>query len=273
MSEYRDIGLFTGGSGFEGAIGKIGRARFQLKDLNERFRKFTESHPYRVIEKFELSPGEDMGDYTFTIKLPRVPNREWGVLIGEIVHNLRSALEQTAYAASSKPSRDTGFPICKTKEQWDKWSSAMVFGIPKKAVTIIKQAQPYHWGEDAGLHELWLLERMWNHDKHRLLHTTRLVFGRQPQFVKVRDVAEILGTTVALEDDAEVVHVFIRRAGPNPKLKPHGKLSAGIAFAEGVERAPRLEGLHVIAVLEKALRGVAWAVGSIEAACQPASRP
>jgi hypothetical protein len=142
LNAYRDLGLFDGKSGFLGALGKVGRANFQTKDLDQRFRGFTERHPYRVAEKFNLGAGKDIGDYTFTIEKPRVPNREWGVLIGEVVHNLRSALDQAAYAASSKPSRDTKFPICRNEEEWDKWSSSMVYGIPDEAVAITSYGPP-----------------------------------------------------------------------------------------------------------------------------------
>lgn len=278
MAEYRDIGIFSGKSGFEGAIGKLVRANFQVKDLNERFRKFAESQPYGITEDFNLRPGQDIGDYTFTLRKPTIPNREWGVLVGEIVHNLRSALDQAAYAAAgAKASRDTKFPICRTKEDWDKWACSMVYGIPKKAVAIIKQAQPYHYGEDRGLHDLALLNGMWNHDKHRLLHTTALVLGKpHPPISKVRDVAEIIKPrflNTPLEDDTEVIRVTIRPSGSNPKLQMDGKLTVGVAFAEGVEGAPRLKGLHVIAVLRNAFKGVSWIVGAVEAACQPESRP
>src|SRR5437667_12158298 len=99
MDAYRDIALYEGPSGFEGAIGKIGRARYQVKELDERFRTVVESHPYRLTEKFELRPGEKISDYTFSVAEASVPNREWGVLVGEVVYNLRSALDHAAYAA------------------------------------------------------------------------------------------------------------------------------------------------------------------------------
>jgi len=279
MAEYRDIGIFDGKSGFVGAIGKLVRAKFQLKDLNERLRFFAESQPYRITEHFELSPGKGIGDYTFTLRKPKIPNREWGVLVGEIVHNLRSALDQAAYtAAGTKASRDTKFPICRTEEDWDKWACSMIYGIPEKAVTVIQQAQPYRYSKETrGRHELVLLNGMWNHDKHRLLHTTALVLGSpRPPISVVRDVAEIIKPrflSKPLEDDTEVVRVTVRPSGPNPKLKMDGKLAVGVAFAEGVEGAPELKGLHVMAVLTNAFEGVSWIVGAVEAACQPESRP
>ena len=48
VQDYEDIELFDGKSGFLGAIGKIGRARYQLQDLDQRFRAFAEGRPYIV---------------------------------------------------------------------------------------------------------------------------------------------------------------------------------------------------------------------------------
>jgi hypothetical protein len=269
MAEYRDIGLMDENP-FNAVIGKLVRANFQLKDLNRRFREFSELHPYRIVEEFNLRPDEEIGDYTFTIKKPRIPNREWGVLVGEIVHNLRSALDQAAYAASVKPSHDTKFPVCRSEEDWDKWSSSMVYGIPEKAVAVIKQAQPYRWGTKKAIHEVALLNGMWNHDKHRLVHTTALVLGKpRPSIVPVRDVAEVIRVKwlpQPLEHNAEVVRVTLRPDGPDPKLEMKGNLPVGVAFTESVEGAA-LKGLHVIAVLRNAFQAVSWIVGAIEVAC------
>ena len=55
MEPYRDLGTFDGLSSFEGAVGKLVRARYQLRELDERFRALTEASPYRLVEQFEHS--------------------------------------------------------------------------------------------------------------------------------------------------------------------------------------------------------------------------
>lgn len=272
MSEsYRDIGLLGGPSPFNGAFGKIIRARFQLKDLNTRLRDFVESRPYRVGEDFNHRPGKDVGDYAFTIRDVRVPNREWGVLIGEIVHNLRSALDHAVYAAAAKPSRDTEFPIFKKPESWEKYSGAPLYSIPEKARTIIERAQPYHLKPDPSLHDLAILHAMWNHDKHRLVHATALISGKPgPPISVVSGVDEIVKVKYfsrSLKDDVKIANVVLRPTpGLEPKLQMEGKLPMGIAFAEGIDGCQAIKGLHVLAVLQNAYDAVTWLVGSIEAA-------
>jgi hypothetical protein len=267
---YKDIGLFDGKSGFLGAIGKIGRAHYQIQDLDERFRAFAEDRAYTVGADYAPLPSGDLGHYVFRFEKPRVPNREWGVLVGEVVHNLRSALDQAVYAASASPSRVNEFPVCRNPDDWNKRSSKLLKGVPPAAVKIIRSAQPFQQ-RDVERHEFLLLHGMWNHDKHRLLHTTALVFGEpRPRIVSVADVAEIVQVewlSEPIEERREVARVTIRPSGPNPKMTLEGRLPVGVAFAEGVAGAPALKELHVLAVLQNALSKVSWVVGSLEVAC------
>lgn len=271
MKPYKDIGLLGPPSDFNGAIGKLIRARYQVQDLNERLRGFIESRAYRIREDFNLRPGQDVGDYTFTISDVSIPNREWGVLIGETVHNLRSALDHTVYAAAHKPSRETEFPIFKNPESWEKYSGAPLYSVPEKARAIIEQAQPYHLKPDPSLHDLAILHAMWNHDKHRLVHATALVMAKPgPPIHAVSGVDEITKIRYfsrPLKDGMKIANVVLRPTpGLEPKLQMKGKLPMGIAFAEGIDGCQSLKGLHVLAVLDNVYGAVHHLIGHIEAA-------
>ncbi len=271
MKPYKDIGLLGDPSEFNGAIGKLIRAHYQLEDLKERLREFVESRAYRIVEDFNLRPGKDVGDYSFTISDVSIPNREWGVLIGEFVHNLRSGLDHAVYAAAAKPSHDTEFPIFKKRERWDKYSSAPLYSVPEKARAIIEQAQPYHRTTDPSLHDLAILHAMWNHDKHRLVHATALVMGDPgPPIRAISGVEEIVKVSYferPLEDGVKIANVVLRPTpGLQPKLEMEGYLPMGVAFAEGIDGCKSLKGLHVLGVLQDAYETAWRLIGYIEAA-------
>lgn len=130
MEPYRDLGTYEGLSGFQGAVGKVVRVKYQLRELELRFKTVTESHPYRLSEKFELRPDKKLGDYSFVIESVSVPKREWGILIGELVHNLRSALDHAVYAAAKRPGDKTQFPIFTQRADWDKKAGPMIRSVP-----------------------------------------------------------------------------------------------------------------------------------------------
>lgn len=267
---YRDTGLYDGESGFVGAIGKLHRARYQLNDLEKRFRNVVEGRAYRIGEDFKLHPSQDVGDYTFTIRSANVPNREWGVLVGEVVHNLRSALDHCVYAAAAKP-QGTYFPTFSKEDDWERKSCDVLYTVPENVVAIIEQAQPYHWKSKASAHPLALLNALWNQDKHRLLHTTALTLsGPQPEIVAVRGVKEIISQRVyinrSLKNDAKIAKAVIRPVGAEPKMKLDGQLSVGVAFAKRSSGGDAIGGLDVIGVLTEAWRRVANLIGRMEVA-------
>ena len=79
----------------DGPRAKVKRAKSQLITLQASFERHFKLYPYSVIvAEFD----EKAGHYHLRIQggSPSFPD-EWGVLIGEIAHNLRSALDLLAW--------------------------------------------------------------------------------------------------------------------------------------------------------------------------------
>jgi hypothetical protein len=119
------------------------------------------------------------------------PPPEWGALIGDYAHNLRSALDHLAFqltianssgAISKERIKGSAFPILvKSKDFWHAhskgskigqpvWGSGLhkLLGVSDTAKAIIEGLQPYHRRKYPGTRTLWELEELWNGDKHRL---------------------------------------------------------------------------------------------------------
>ena len=173
MEPYRDLGTFQGLSGFSGAVGKLVRAKYQLRDLDHRFKSLAESNPYRTRKELKFRSDEKIADYLFIVDSLSLPKREWGVLIGEVVDNLRSALDHATYAAAARPTGQTQFPIFTRECDWDDKHGPMIETVPEPVAELIEQVQPYHApkGVDPRANILSVLNRLSNYDKHRLLHT------------------------------------------------------------------------------------------------------
>lgn len=275
MESYRDLGTYDRLSGFEGAQGKIVRVRYQLRDLQERFQTFGGSHPYRLVPKFELRPGgEKIGDYSFVVESVSLPKREWGVLIGEIVHNLRSALDHTIWAASSKPSRKTQFPIFTSKTDWDKHKGhLMIATVPDQVRKFVIEAQPYSQTKlPASQHVLAVLNRLSNHDKHRLLHTAAITLeGASPgvegtgQFGTIR---EIVGNFGPLEPGQTMIRIVLEDPPPEPTINLYGEFSLGVAFTDPTGEDAVLHGSPVMENLLNIYRYVGDLVTRVEFTCK-----
>ncbi len=91
---------------------------------------------------------------------------------GDIVHNLRSALDYLAnqlvwVGSGEEPSRQVEFPIAKDAATYERDKARKVEGMCPKTVKAIDALHPYKGGNDA----LWKIHALDNIDKHRTLFT------------------------------------------------------------------------------------------------------
>lgn len=103
------------------------------------------------------------------------PELEWGIIVGDAVHCLRSALDQFVYGVAKAPDTATAFPICRTEKEWVTKAPAMLWSVHRGVIALIDQVQPYHDGDAAAEHPLALLAALSNLDKHRTIPTVALV--------------------------------------------------------------------------------------------------
>ncbi len=179
----------------DGPRAKVERAKSQLEVLHNTFQRFFEQHPYRVVvAEFDAK----VGHYNIRVQSgpPAFPD-EWGVVIGEIAHNLRSALNeltwQLALLQTPNPYDRTDFPIYTvghTKQLmphsksliphfWGKGDGLRLLRsvINAQLRTWIEAFQPYKRKNGGRLSPLFLLEELNNTDKHRLITVVTVVAG------------------------------------------------------------------------------------------------
>jgi len=106
-------------------------------------------------------------------------------LAGDVVHNLRSALDHLAQqlalvgcpSLTDKELRQIEFPIAESLAKYEADKARKVKGMKPEAIKKIDGLRPYKGGNDA----LWRLHELDNIDKHRALFT----FG--PEFIFTSD--------------------------------------------------------------------------------------
>jgi len=243
-----------------GSDEKIERAQEALNALATEFRGFiAPDKPYRLAEQFDPHPGNDgRGYYRYIVAEVRPVPPRWGVLIGEIAHDLRSSLDYLAWGAARRPWRRTQFPIFTARKSWDDKVGPMIKSIPDPFVTVIEEAQPYRnldTGRDPRLHHLAILSQLSNRDKHRLLHTTLLTLDQAaPRFTGVRDVASIYSLAMrfgAFDKGAELVRIEIGTDGLDPEMAMDGEFTLDVAFRDTSARGKAtIHGESVGRVLE-----------------------
>lgn len=222
------------GPTLEGCIAKLKRADKNIHDLEAQVGEFVDEYAYtlRVDPRIYLErppleieipdewrdsipPGwERIGDHIRTIDpivsefLLRIrptgnepPIYDWGARIGEIIHDLRSALDhlvwQLTLANGHTPPafplprgscwRRVSFPITDADTDFGQVvrnrivrSGAGVgclWGVRPELLTEFKRLQPWFRRKHSDRADLWKLQELWNIDKHRTVIAVQSVGG------------------------------------------------------------------------------------------------
>jgi hypothetical protein len=149
-----------------GARLKLERAKKHIFDFEVQARTFLDSEPYKIGAKLR----SDINHYMLYIGSIEPLPETLSLIVGDAVHNLRSALDHIAWqlvlAAGGTPNKHTYFPICEAPQQY---RSAIGQGEINKlnigAKETLRLVQPYESGNDSLLH----LHQLDIADKHRLV--------------------------------------------------------------------------------------------------------
>ena len=146
---------------------KYDRAQKHINDLEACLDAFRKSNPYTIGEKRDAQAGK-MTYYLASVRdiPPDIP-----LILGDALQNLRSTLDHLVWKiverAGGTPGTHTGFPIFDDAKGYDALAPGKVEGAGQYAIEAINRLNPYK----AGNHYLWMLHRLNNIDKHRLLLT------------------------------------------------------------------------------------------------------
>jgi hypothetical protein len=228
---------------------KLYQALQHTVHLKTEVERWLGGNPYSLTIEFDPQRREN----ALWINALRSPPDEFSLIIGECLHNLRSALDNLVHTLAIRKhgsplpqtiAKRLQFPIAKDHEGFRgiKWR---IQDIPSEAQTEIEGLQPYnHRQDDPTRDPLWILNELSNIDKHRLPQLTlfalastgfggsaRVKLGRQ------REVA-------AVEDRAKLFSFGARRDEPSRKVDIEFNLEGSIAFA-----GPVAQGADVFEIL------------------------
>lgn len=149
-----------------GARIKLERAKKHLEEFRSEFNRLRDKNPNMITADFDEQSRQHIIRFNLVEEIPQ----NWGAIIGDIIHNLRSALDYIAWQLVIKNGNvpdegTTGFPIGDRANTFESFCGRKVKGASKKAIDLIKSLKPYKGGDIAFtiLHKIDIV------DKHRLL--------------------------------------------------------------------------------------------------------
>lgn len=188
---------------FQDPFLKLKRAKVHLDGLYERIYAWLQSDPCEVKPKLNTQTGEII---VYAELLREPPVGEWSVIIGDVVHNLRSALDQMVWALTvdHQPTpppnpiprrgtpgnewRDVSFPIFTSPHPVNNHTGELIpwvkakepkclWGIRPSLRKDFQRLQPFNHRQNAPKEPLAVLNELWNIDKHRHLPLAFGYFG------------------------------------------------------------------------------------------------
>jgi hypothetical protein len=217
------------------------------------------------------------------------PDLRFATMIGDIVHNLRSALDHLVFELAFLGTRGkvipgkVAYPASETRANWNSShvQKVMPKGVLKKHRTMIYRTQPCYRRNDAAAdaavrrrrpRPLADLDKLWNHDKHRMLQPVHITpLNMHFRVAEIRDCEitgqprlsrQVFGTP--LEKDTELLTIPIRKTGIDPYVGVDFDGEGEISFRN---RLPVRDGLAGIGTAVETI--LAWFTPEFET---PAAR-
>lgn len=257
---------------------KLQRARHHLEDIHHRVQDFIALDPC----KFRIDPHPEPPQYAVRGYVNRPVPAEIGVVVGDFVHNARSALDLLVYAISSldaaSPARgDLQFPITTTPEQFNDQvkKRRRLGGVPEPFVKIIEASQPYEGRSHNS--PMKFVQSLSNRDKHRLITTTSAV-GRDAKLqIETQDIPQVGNIVISgsgrlcsdlfdiqFVENAQITEngaaiAYFTHVGGDFKLNP--EIAIDIQFADGHDE---VEGRNVTDTLALILAYIEQVIGKCE---------
>lgn len=205
---------------FVGPRLKVDWARRHIRAIDDVLRTFLETQPFKL---FVIPDGIAM---EVTQELPA----EVALLIGDAVHNMRSALDLLAcdlVRLNNKSANKVHFPFSHNALELDEQIKKKNFHrAGKDAVDLLKTMKPYTGGNALlrGIHDLDIL------DKHQLIVP---IFNT----AMVRSMTITAnGSRMVIEDSHFIGERFSFGLPPNARVEPGWVIEALPAFSSGVPK-------------------------------------
>lgn len=212
---------------------KVEWAEKHILELYLMFRNFSETDFYTI--SVEENPEKRTQSLRVDMNLAALNFETSALIIGDALHNLRSALDHLYYevvlTCGGKPSNWTRFPISDSREGLE--TNFIKSALKQKQITaavadfILNTIKPYEAGNLAlwGLHQLNIL------DKHEVIVPVLKLVG----FFGVRledENGQMVGATDYIADESCTIPIS-GTYGKKIKLKNKGRASTNVIFDVG----------------------------------------
>lgn len=230
------------GHPLDGVNGKIERADYHLDALYANLVAFLAGDPYSIV----IEPDGEHFWYKGVLRVRHEPPSIFGIIVGDVVHNLRSALDHLIYqiivARDEKPTSKSCFPVYVNSDMFTRQVSkpreqerdSALLGLDDATFDIIEKLQPYN-GSNPQRNALWLLHELSNVDKHSVVHGSYAVVpDSKPEIVSSGSdvIFEQVLHVGPMQEGTPVVRFRMWETTPNSDVRVHCNVPLDVAIGD-----------------------------------------
>lgn len=243
---------------------KVERAKKHVADLEREIRGFFDTDPYKVGTKRDPETAKLVYYVTSVEPTPKC----LALIAGDTIQNLMSALDHLAYQIVCSDTGDNPpnpnwiyFPIADDAAKYEAKKRGKIQGASQQSIDAIDAIKPYNGGNDL----LWMLYRLNNIEKHRLLLTVGS-YAAGVHLGQLLASASDVALPAGITDQLEKLTVYLNPADKgfpleagfelyigavDEKPNPKQQFRFDVALAEPgiIEGKPLIETLHQLTTL------------------------
>jgi hypothetical protein len=240
---------------------KLARALQHLEACRQIAKKWIDLNAKSLPFKFERQVSSGGTRYiVYWEPIEELPVVELGLLVGDFLHNLRSALDHLAYelaAAYTKPLPPKAAETCEFPVFWKRPMDARqeqskIGCIHPDAVNLIKAIQPYHKGTKYTGDPLWILNELERIDKHRTLHVGVHEFTKSDIYGRNMGIHSFTAMSASerLKKGAKVAEFCVARIDPNQPMHVDFRPSTTITLEPGLPLSGKPLGSSLLGIYD-----------------------
>ncbi|RZL74956.1 MAG: hypothetical protein EOP32_32480 [Rhodococcus sp. (in: high G+C Gram-positive bacteria)] len=210
----------------DSAYSKLSRAQGHLVALRSDIHAYRNRDPINFTYRQRNDPLNGANIIVeYIAKVDEEPPASWGLMVGDILTNLRAALDHalfghiaSRYTLTDDEAQGIQFPVREESGKWERWANRHSKWVEPSVSDAIGAMQPFN-SVDPTDHLLWVLNRLVNYDKHRTLHV--VAYRGEATFDKhSASIRGLSSRSRQLTHNAVIATMTVLRPLPAPGQRP-----------------------------------------------------
>jgi hypothetical protein len=203
------------------AFSKLSRAKTHRSELETSIGAFRARSPHQWKYLVDACLDSSLALIRVVADVKEDAPRDWGLIVGDVLTNLRAALDHAVFSKASarlrlnsKQEQSLSFPIVMNEQYWPRYDELLQPLLGPAILRTIYDKQPFRSADPAN-QPLALLSRLVNADKHRSVQVVSCVStGLKVVSAEGLEILQTLVEAGPITHGKAGAHVTVRK--PNP---------------------------------------------------------